>query len=159
MIIVGGPSGPEGQDEMRRVEDLIAAEGLTDRVRTVEAQAHFMLSSYYRAADVCLIPSRSESFGFVALEAAACGTPVVAASVGGLRNLVDHGRTGFLVQRRDPAVYASFIEEILDNDLMAAEMALDAAARASGYSWASAGEALDRVYSGLCRRNLVDCVS
>ena len=158
MLVVGGPSGPDGQLELHRVEDQVAARGLSDRVHFVPAQAHFKLSSYYRAADVCVIPSRSESFGLVALEAAACGTPVVAADVGGLRTLVDHGRTGFLVQRRDPAVYASFIEEILDNDLMAAEMALDASERAGGYSWRAAGAALDRVYSGLCRRSMVDCV-
>jgi D-inositol-3-phosphate glycosyltransferase len=159
MVIVGGPSGPEGEAELQRITDLVAAEGLADQVRFVPAQPHFLLSSYYRAADVCVIPSRSESFGLVALEAAASGTPVVAAAVGGLRTLVDHGRTGFLVERRDPSVYASFIDEILDNDLMAVEMALDAAQRATGYSWPAAGAALDRVFSGLCRRNLVDCVS
>lgn len=159
LVIVGGPSGPDGNSELQRVHQLVAAEGLQDRVRFVSAQPHFKLSSYYRAADVCVIPSRSESFGLVALEAAACGTPVVAADVGGLRTLVDHGRTGFLVQRRDPAVYASFLDEIFDNDLMAAEMALDAAARAGGYSWTAAGAALDGVFSGLCRRSMVDCVS
>ena len=71
-------------------------------------QPHHLLSTYYRAADVCLVPSRSESFGLVALEAAACGTPVVAAAVGGLRTLVEHGRTGFLVEGRDPADFAAY---------------------------------------------------
>ena len=70
-------------------------------------QRHEMLSSYYRAADVCVVPSHSESFGLVALEAAACGVPVVAAAVGGLTTLVDDGRTGFLVEGRDPADYAA----------------------------------------------------
>ena len=64
---------------------------------------HDRLADFYRAADVCVVPSRSESFGLVALEAAACGTPVVAAAVGGLRSLVDDGVTGFLVDGHDPA--------------------------------------------------------
>ena len=63
-----------------------------------------------------LVPSRSESFGLVALEAAACGTPVVAAGVGGLLTLVDHGHTGFLVPGRDPEVFASYTDEILGNE-------------------------------------------
>ena len=86
----------------RMVEDF----GLGDRVRFVPPQPHELLSTYYRAADCCLVPSRSESFGLVALEAAACGTPVVAAAVGGLTTLVQHGRTGYLVEDGDAAAYA-----------------------------------------------------
>ena len=93
---------------------------------------HHLLSTYYRAADVVLVPSRSESFGLVALEAAACGTPVVAAAVGGLRTLVDHGRTGFLVEGRDPAVFASYAAQVLDSPLLAAELSRQAAQRARG---------------------------
>ena len=80
---------------------------MSERVRFAAPQPHHMLSTFYRAADVVLVPSRSESFGLVALEAAACGTPVVAAAVGGLRTLVDHGRTGFLVEGREPTVFAA----------------------------------------------------
>ena len=65
-------------------------------------QPHHILSTYYRASDVVVVPSRSESFGLVALEASACGIPVVASGVGGLLTLVDHGDTGFLVPDRDP---------------------------------------------------------
>ena len=79
-------------------------------MRFAAPQPHHLLSTFYRAADVVLVPSRSESFGLVALEAAACGTPVVAAAVGGLRTLVDHGRTGFLVEGRDPAVFAAYTD-------------------------------------------------
>jgi hypothetical protein len=68
-------------------------------------QRHEILSSYYRAADVCVVPSHSESFGLVALEAAACGVPVVAGAVGGLTTLIDDARTGFLVEGRDPATW------------------------------------------------------
>ena len=105
---------------------------MADQLRRVEPVPHHLLSTYYRAADVVLVPSRSESFGLVALEAAACGTPVVAAAVGGLRTLVDHGRTGFLVEGRDPAVFASYAEQVLDSPVLAAELSRHAAAARAG---------------------------
>ncbi len=84
-------------------------------MRFVPPQPHTRLADFYRAADVCIVPSRAESFGLVALEAAACGTPVVAASVGGLRSLVEDGATGFLVDGRDPAAYAAPVAMLLDD--------------------------------------------
>src|SRR5204863_8556425 len=105
---------------------LVHAAGLGDRVVFRPPQPHHLLSSYYRAADVCLVPSRSESFGLVALEAAACGTPVVAAAVGGLTTLVDHGRTGLLVEERDPADYADRIDRIVSSHPTAASMSVAA---------------------------------
>ena len=89
LVIVGGASGDAGDDEAIRIRALVDELGLTDRVHFVEPQPHHILSTYYRAADVVLVPSRSESFGLVALEAAACGIPVVASAVGGLLSLVD----------------------------------------------------------------------
>ena len=103
LVVVGGASGREGPAEERRIRCLVGDLGLTDRVHFVQPQPHHSLSTWYRAADVLVMPSRSESFGLVALEAAACGIPVVAAAVGGLRTLVDHGRTGYLVEGREPA--------------------------------------------------------
>ncbi|MDQ3757723.1 MAG: glycosyltransferase, partial [Actinomycetota bacterium] len=87
LVVVGGPSGLQGTAEIDRVRALAHQLGVADRILWVPPQPHELLSTYYRAADVCLVPSRSESFGLVALEAAACGTPVVAAAVGGLRTL------------------------------------------------------------------------
>ena len=102
LVVVGGPSGPQGEAELALVQDRARALGVADRIRWVDPVPHHLLSTYYRAADVCLVPSRSESFGLVALEAAACGIPVIAAAVGGLRSIVEHGRTGFLVDGGDP---------------------------------------------------------
>jgi len=157
MLIVGGASGTGGRAEVARLEALVAELGLGPQVRFVPPQPHHRLSTYYRAADVVLAPSRSESFGLVALEAAACGTPVVAAAVGGLRTLIQHGSTGFLVEGRDPAVFAAFANEIIDNPLLAAEMAMSASERARGFSWAAMAERLTDVYCRFNERQLVSC--
>ena len=159
LLVVGGPSGPEGRAEFARIRRLVAAEDLAGRVRFVAPQPHHRLATYYRAADVVLVPSRSESFGLVALEAAACGTPVVAAEVGGLRALVRHGRTGYLVADRDRSNWARRVEEILRDPLTAAEMALEAATGAGRYSWSATAEMLAGCYGGLRQRRLVECVA
>ena len=157
LVIVGGPSGPAGQAEVARITSVIDQLGLADRVQLVAPRPHEQLSTYYRAADVCLVPSRTESFGLVALEAAACGTPVVASAVGGLRSLVDHARTGFLVEGRDPAVFASYVAEVLDNPVLARAMGAEAARRAQGYTWSAAARALVGLYDVLTTRELVSC--
>ena len=128
-----------------------------DRVRFVAPQPHHLLSSYYRAADVVLVPSRSESFGLVALEAAACCTPVVASAVGGLLTLVDHGHTGFLVPGRDPEVFAAYTDELLTNERLASSMAWRSAQRARNYTWSTAAARLRRLYADLTVGALVDC--
>ncbi|MGI8764022.1 MAG: glycosyltransferase [Ilumatobacteraceae bacterium] len=157
MVMVGGASGLEGDAEMGLAHDLVDELGLHDRVVFVEPQPHHILSTYYRAADVVIVPSRSESFGLVALEAAACGVPVVAAAVGGLRSLVDDGRTGLLVERRDPEHFAAALDRVLD-DLDAADaLGRAAAQRARGYTWAFTAARLRRVYADLSVRELVMC--
>jgi D-inositol-3-phosphate glycosyltransferase len=157
LVAVGGPSGAAGEAELARVRSLAVELGVADRVRFVAPQPHHLLSTYYRAADVTLVPSRSESFGLVALESAACGTPVVAASVGGLRTLVDHGRTGFLVSGRAPAAFAGAAAHLLDHPEQAARMGADAAARARGFTWSTTAARLRRLYADLTSRALVDC--
>ena len=157
LIIVGGASGLDGESELAHVHSVIEEHGLSDQVRFVEPQAHHILSTYYRAADVVLVPSRSESFGLVALEAAACGTPVVANAVGGLLTIVEHGRTGFLVADRKPDVFAKHISEILDNPALAHQMSINAAERARGYTWSFAAARLRRAYADLTSRDRVVC--
>jgi len=157
MVAVGGPSGPHGDAEVARVRQLAAAMGLGDHLRLVPAQGHEMLSTYYRAADVVIVPSRSESFGLVALEASACGTPVVASAVGGLTTLVDHGRTGYLVDERDPKMFADYAARILADGPMARDMSAAAVLRARRYTWAAAAAQLRRRYADLTERSLVQC--
>jgi D-inositol-3-phosphate glycosyltransferase len=157
LVVVGGPSGPHGAEELTRIGRMIDRRGLSDRVRFVPPQGHEMLSTYYRAANVCIVPSRSESFGLVALEAAACGIPVVASAVGGLTTLVDHGSTGYLVEGRDAATYASHIADILLDGEATAAMSAAAAHRARRYTWSVAAARLRRLYADLTDRSLVEC--
>ena len=157
LLVVGGASGLEGSAEVGRVMRLIDELGVRDQVRFVEPQPHHILSTYYRAADVVVVPSRSESFGLVALEAAACGIPVVASAVGGLLTLVDDGETGYLISGRDPSVFADRIRTILDDPALAASMSVRAADRARRYTWSFAAARLRRVYADLAVHELVAC--
>jgi D-inositol-3-phosphate glycosyltransferase len=157
LVVVGGASGLGGQAEYERILKLAAALGVTERVRFADPQPHYLLSTFYRAADAVLVPSRSESFGLVALEAAACGTPVVAAAVGGLRTLVDHGRTGFLVEGREPARYAALTERILHDPVLAEDLSAQAALRARDFTWSTAAGRLRRIYADITARAPVTC--
>jgi D-inositol-3-phosphate glycosyltransferase len=158
LLIVGGPSGPGGVAELERLHDLVRRLGLVDQVRFVPPQPHERLAMFYRAVDVCLVPSRTESFGLVALEAAACGTPVVAASVGGLRSLVDDGVTGFLVDGRDPLDFAGPVSLLLKDGELSAEMSANAAARSRRYAWSITAARLRRLYADLLVREPVSCL-
>lgn len=157
LLIVGGASGADGEHELVRVQTMVDDLGLAGRVQFVPPQQHHILSTYYRAADVVWVPSRSESFGLVALEAAACGIPVVASAVGGLESLVDHGDTGFLVPGRDPDVFAEHTAAILDDPTLAATLGARGAVRASRYTWSFAAARLRRLYTDATTSRLVTC--
>jgi D-inositol-3-phosphate glycosyltransferase len=157
LVVVGGPSGPQGEREVARLVSLVDELHLTDRVVFVPPRPHELLSTYYRAADVCLVPSRSESFGLVALEAAACGTPVVASDVGGLRSLIDHGRTGYLVEQPTPETFAAWVRQILAEPLLAERLSTGAVLRARRYTWARAAHLLREIYAELTAGRLVEC--
>jgi len=157
LVIIGGPSGPEGEAEAQRLRTLVQAFGLKDRVHMLAPQPHELLSTFYRAADLVLVPSRSESFGLVALEAGACGTPVVASAVGGLTTLVDDGVTGFLVETRDATAFAGAAAAILGDPMLAAAMGDAAARRATRYTWPATAARLRRLATDLTSRELVDC--
>ena len=159
LLIVGGASGREGDHEVERIRELITHHGLDDRVEMVSPRPHYELSTFYRAADVCLVPSRSESFGLVALEAAACGTPVVVSDVGGLRTLVDDGVTGFRVVGREPCHYAEATRRIIGDPVLAKELSANAARMAARYTWAGTAERLRRTYDDLSTRVPMDCLA
>jgi D-inositol-3-phosphate glycosyltransferase len=157
LVVVGGPSGSDGPAELERIDALVVELGLKDRVCFVDPQPHHLLSTYYRAADVVVVPSRSESFGLVALESAACGVPVVAAAVGGLRSLVVDGETGFLVESREPADYARKVDELLSDPGRAADLGRNAAKLAGLYAWSTTAGRLRRLYADLEVRSPVEC--
>ena len=156
LAIVGGPSGPRGDEAYADLMTLASELDVRDRMDLVPPQPHELLSTFYRAADVCIVPSRSESFGLVALEASACGTPVVASAVGGLTTLVDHGRTGYLVEDPTPEAYAGYVRRIVEEPLEAERLSTASVLRARRYTWRSAAVALRAVHEQLAG-TLVEC--
>ena len=156
LAIVGGPSGPDGRATLERLHRRVIEAGVIEQVKFVAPQSHRLLSSWMRAADLTLVPSRAESFGLVALESSACGTPVVASDVGGLTSLIDEGVTGFLVAERDARHWADVVESALDAS-RATAMSNAAVLRARHYTWRSAGELLAALIDQLAAASLVRC--
>jgi D-inositol-3-phosphate glycosyltransferase len=143
LAIVGGPSGSSHGAEVARIMDLASTLGVGERVVLFPPQPQGRLADFYAAAEVVLVPSRSESFGLVALEAQACGTPVIAASVGGLRYVVADGATGFLVDGHDPGDHADRVLHLLHDRRAAGRMGRAGVAHSLRFSWDStAGEIL-----------------
>jgi D-inositol-3-phosphate glycosyltransferase len=148
LAIVGGPSGAD-VGEVARLMDLATALGVADRVMLFPPQPQERLADFYSAADVVLVPSRSESFGLVALEAQACGTPVVAARVGGLPFVVEDGRSGFLVEGHDPAEHSLRLLQLLRDPSLQATMGAEAAHRALRFTWDVTADEVARAYAEL----------
>jgi len=141
--VVGAPSG-SGLDAPRQLEELAATLGIADLVRFVPPQPPHRLPLHFRAADVAVVPSHNESFGLVALEAQACGTPVVAAAVGGLMTAVQDGVSGVLVEGRNPADYAAAIRRVLAGRPF---LAAGARRHASRFSWDRTADSLIAAYT------------
>lgn len=157
LLLCGGPSGVDGQRYVDDLHALAARLGVAERLRWVTPKPHHLLSSYYRAADAVLVPSRSESFGLVALEASACGVPVIAANVGGLVTIVEDGLTGYLVDGRDPFAWASRFDAVLDDPDLGAMVGAAGALRSRHYAWSTTAARLRRLYGDLSMRSLVQC--
>lgn len=145
VVVVGGASG-SGLDRPTALADLAAELGVDDVVRFVAPVAQRELADWYAAATVVCVPSYNESFGLVALEAQACGTPVVAARVGGLTTAVADGVSGLLVDGHDPADYAAALGAIAYDPALRDAMGAKAVEHAAGFSWDVTAEQTLAVY-------------
>jgi D-inositol-3-phosphate glycosyltransferase len=148
VAFVGGPSGT-GRADPDALTGLATALGIAGLVRLEPPCPQPELAQWYRAATIVMVPSYSESFGLVAVEAQACGTPVVAASVGGLRTAVRDGFSGVLVDSRDPASYARAVGDLLADPAALARLARGARAHASRFGWSETVEALLAMYGAV----------
>ncbi|MFC0030916.1 D-inositol-3-phosphate glycosyltransferase [Micromonospora chaiyaphumensis] len=134
VVICGGPSGT-GLDRPTALMELAGSLGVADRVRFLPPQTGDDLPALYRAADLVAVPSHNESFGLVALEAQACGTPVLAAAVGGLVTAVRDGVSGVLIDGHDPVDWARTLARLLPDRLRRAALGRGAQRHARDFSW------------------------
>jgi D-inositol-3-phosphate glycosyltransferase len=147
VVICGGPSG-SGLDRPTSLIELAASLGVSASVRFLPPQSGDGLAALYRTADVVAVPSYNESFGLVALEAQACGTPVVAAAVGGLVTAVRDGVSGVLVDGHDAQAWATVLDDLLAAPRRRRLLSAGAVAHASDFSWDRTAEGLLQVYRG-----------
>lgn len=148
-IIGGDPYSIEDNDAMIRLQALREELGIGGVVTFLGAQDQDTLPYYYAGAEVVVMPSDYESFGMVALEAMACGTPVIASDVGGLAYLVRHGRTGYRVPPRDPRALAEKIIHLLTDEGLRRRMGQRASCWAEGYAWPLIADRIEAVYAEL----------
>jgi len=134
VVIIGGTSGA-GADELDNLKGLAKFLKIEDVVHFIAPVAHTQLSDWYRASDLVCIPSYSESFGLVALEAQACGTPVVATAVGGLRTAVSDGISGSLVDGHDPKAWSAVISRLILEPQRRVVLSMGAIEHASRFGW------------------------
>ena len=147
VLIVGGDARAEAQIEELR--SLAARLGVDHHISFVGAVEHDKLPLYYNAADVCVVPSYYESFGLVAVESMACGTPVVASRVGGLTSTINDGETGYLIPWRCPEPFAERLELLLDNDELRASFGRAGREAVERFRWANVADAVAALYDSL----------
>ena len=148
VLVVGGDSSARA-GEVAHLRDLASELGIGERVSFLGAVDHERLPLFYSAADVCVVPSFYESFGLVALEAMACGTPVVASRVGGLAGTVRDGETGFLIPWRCPEPFAERLELLLGNEELRHAFGQSAREAVERFRWGNVAEAVLALYREL----------
>jgi D-inositol-3-phosphate glycosyltransferase len=146
VVVVGGPSG-SGRSRPEELRQLTTDLGIADIVRFEPPCPQAELADWYRAADITVVPSHSESFGLVAVESQACGTPVVAAAVGGLRTAVRDGESGVLIEGHDPGDYARVLRSLVDAPGRLRQMSRAAVLHAGGLGWHATVDRLLDVYT------------
>ena len=147
LLVVGGNAGKA--DELAKMNSLVSELGISNMVAFVGAVEHEKMPTFYNAADICVIPSYHESFGLVAVEALASGTPVVASRVGGLATIVKDGETGYLVDERSPEALATYLCLLMSENEIRESMAKAARPSVMKYNWSSTARRILKVYQQL----------
>jgi D-inositol-3-phosphate glycosyltransferase len=153
LLILGEDSHEGDESEKDRLKAIASEAGVRDRVDFVGSVAHHELPYFYAAADACVMPSYSESFGLVALEAQACGCPVVASGVSGLRSVVRDEVSGYLIDEHDPAAYAERIGRLLADRELAQQMGRRGSLLAQRFSWKRTADRLEELFDSVVERN------
>ena len=145
VVICGGVSGT-GADHPEALRDLASDLGLLDLIRFEPPSSREELVTWYRAADLTVVPSYSESFGLVAIESQACGTPVVASAVGGLKTAVADGVSGRLIQGHNPIAFSHVLNQLLINPTLRAELSAGSRMHAAAFGWENTTSGLINSY-------------
>jgi D-inositol-3-phosphate glycosyltransferase len=152
LIVLGEDSQDGDESEKERLKAVAAAAGVRDRVDFLGSVAQHELPYFYAAADACIMPSYSESFGLVALEAQACGCPVVASGVSGLRSVVRDDVSGYLIDGHDPAEYADRIGRLLADPELAQQMGRRGRLLAQRFSWTRTADRLEGLFEQVIQK-------
>jgi D-inositol-3-phosphate glycosyltransferase len=153
LIVLGEDSRDGDESEKERLKAVASAMGVRDRVDFLGSVAQHELPYFYAAVDACVMPSYSESFGLVALEAQACGCPVVASGVSGLRSVVRDEVSGYLIDGDDPAIYAERIGRLLADTQLAQQMGRRGRLLAQRFSWTRTADRLEALFEGVIESN------
>lgn len=156
LLVIGGAldaaSGEAETEKIEHLRRLVRDNAMEANVDFVGSRDQPQLAQYYAAADLCAVPSLTESFGLVALEAMACGTPVVATRVGGMQTVVEDGESGLLVPAGDHAALAEAIARVLTDHRLRVHLAHGARSRAERFTWQAVGDRIVEMYDTVLER-------
>ena len=152
-FIIGGDS--KSEDELQRLKKIAKDKKVIDKIHFIGAIDHDLLPIYFSAADVFTMPSAYETFGIAALEASACGLPIIAPQVGGLKSIVKHGKTGYLTVNRCPESLMHYLEILLKNKPIRDAFGYNSRLHAMNFSWEKSTDDLVKVFEEVLLKTLV----